>query len=493
MNSLRKGTAATPPLRYTEQEVFRVFLRTDLYAFVQKVFGTVEPGKTFSRNLGTEAITHALDKIVKGEIRRLIINIPPRNLKSICASVALPAFLLGRDPTKKIICVSYSDDLATKFSNDCRAVMRADWYRKTFPRTRIDRAKDTETEVRTTKRGYRLATSVGGTLTGRGGDLIIIDDPIKPDEAQSEAVRKKTIQWYENTLLSRLDDKVHGAIVIVMQRLHMDDLTGHILERGGGGFEHLCLPAIAEEPQLIQLANGRIHIRKIGDVLDPVREPLSAIEKQRDAMTPLFFSAQYQQRPIPLQGNIIKREWLRYFRGSVPHKEGEYYVTSWDTASKTTELNDYSVGTVWLVHDGGKKVYLVDLVRGRFEFPRLIKAAKELYQKWRFGWARNFLIIEDKGSGTALIQALKEEMIYAYPHFMKLDGDKVMRITAQTNQFYAGCVHFKEDAPWLGELMTELLGFPGTRHDDQVDSVSQALAFIAYFEKNRVRVRPVIY
>jgi hypothetical protein len=196
---------------------------------VQKVFETVVPGARFSRNWSTEAVAHALERVVRGETTRLIVNIPPRHLKSICASVALPAFLLGHDPTR-VICVSYSGDLAVKFSNDCRAVMQAEWYKKTFPLTQIDRAKNTETEFRTTKRGYRLATSVGGTLTGRGGDVIIIDDPIKPQDAQSEAIRNKTIQWYENTLLSRLDDKVHGAIVLVMQRLHLDDLAGHLLE-----------------------------------------------------------------------------------------------------------------------------------------------------------------------------------------------------------------------------------------------------------------------
>jgi predicted phage terminase large subunit-like protein len=493
MGGSRKGAAATPrPIRYTQQEMLRAFLRTDLYAFVQKVFETVEPGKPFSRNWGTEAVTHALGNIATGETTRLIINIPPRNLKSICASVALPAFILGHDPTKKIICVSYSDGLATKFANDSRAVMRANWYQTTFPGTRIDRAKDTETEVRTTRRGYRLATSVGGTLTGRGGDIIIIDDPIKPEDAQSDPVRKKTIQWYENTLLSRLDDKLHGAIVIVMQRLHMEDLTGHILEKGGGGFDLLRLPAIAEEPQIVQLGNGRVHVRKVGDVLDPVREPLAAIEKQRAAMTPLFFSAQYQQRPIPLEGNIIKREWIKFFRGTVPHQEGEYYVTSWDTAQKASELNDYSVGTVWQVQDGGRKIYLVDLVRGRFEFPELIRAAKDLFQKWKFAGITNFLIIEDKGSGTSLIQALRDQRIYVYNHSMKLEGDKVMRIAALSNQFHAGCVHFREDAPWLGELLAELLGFPGTRHDDQVDSISQGLGFITYFEKNRTRYRRII-
>src|SRR5262249_9049182 len=154
--------------------------------------------------------------------------------------------------------------VAAKFSNDCRAVMRSDWYRQTFPKTRIDKAKDTEAEVRTTERGYRLATSVGGTLTGRGGDVIIIDDPIKPQDAQSKATRDKTIQWYENTLLSRLDDKVRGAIVLVMQRLHMEDLAGHLLEKGG--FQHLCLPAIAEGKQTIKLGLGRTHVREPGDV-----------------------------------------------------------------------------------------------------------------------------------------------------------------------------------------------------------------------------------
>jgi hypothetical protein len=278
MNSL--GTSSRSP-RYTQQELLRVYLRNDLCGFVQKVFETVNPGVPFSRNWSTEAVTHALQKVASGATTRLIINIPPRNLKSICASVALPAFLLGHNPTKKIICVSYSDDLAAKFSNDCRAVMRTDWYQQTFPRARIDKAKDTESEVRTTERGYRLATSVGGTLTGRGGDIIIIDDPIKPQDAQSKSVREKTVQWYENTLLSRLDDKVHGAIVVVMQRLHLDDLSGHLLERGG--FEHLCLPAIAERKQTIQLDYGRTHVRSPGDVLDPVREPLSALERQRAA------------------------------------------------------------------------------------------------------------------------------------------------------------------------------------------------------------------
>ncbi len=270
----------------------------------------------------------------------------------------------------------------------------------------------------------------------------------------------------------------------------MDDLAGHLLEKGG--FEHLCLPAIAEREETLQLDNGRTYRRKVGEVLDPTREPRVALEKLRRDMTPLVFSAQYQQRPIPLEGNIIKREWIKFFEGNVPYQKGEYHVISWDTAMKSSELSDYSVGTVWKVQDGGEKIYLLDLVRGRFEFPELVDAAKRLYRRYKSDWASLCLVIEDKGSGTSLIQALKKDGIWVDFHAMKPDADKVMRLTAQAAEFHAGSVHFLKNAPWLDELMAELLAFPGVRHDDQVDSVSQALGFIRWIEEHRVRSRPII-
>jgi predicted phage terminase large subunit-like protein len=283
--------------------------------------------------------------------------------------------------------------------------------------------------------------------------------------------------------LSRLDDKVHGAIVLVMQRLHLEDPAGHLMEKGG--FEQLCLLAMAEKREVIPLGNGRVHVREIDDVLDPAREPLSALATLRDAMTPLAFSAQYQQRPIPLEGNIIKREWLRYFRGSLPRLNGDYFIISWDTAMKSSELADYSVGTVWHVQGRGRQKNLVDLIRGRLEYPELVTAAVALWRKWKFEGTTTHLVIEDKGSGSSLIQSLKSERIYASPHKLKVDGDKVMRFTAQAAQFHAGSVHLREDAPWVGELVAELLGFPGVRHDDQVDSVSQALALIGWLDAHR--------
>ena len=235
----------------SQSAVVEAILRNDLGSFVQGIFPIVSAGVGFFPNWHVEAITYALTRVMRGEIKRLIITVPPRSLKSICASVAFPAFVLGHDPTKRIICVSYSEGLARKHANDFRAVMRSSLYQRLFPRARISPAKDTELEAMTTARGFRYATSVGGTLTGRGGNLLILDDPMKPQDAHSESARESLKQWYANTLLPRLDTKSQDAIIVVMQRLHDDDLVGHLLEQGG--WHELNLPAIAEMEQIVPL------------------------------------------------------------------------------------------------------------------------------------------------------------------------------------------------------------------------------------------------
>ena len=271
--------------------------RHDLYSFTRRAFEVVSPGETLHLNWHIQAMTYELDRVRRGKCRRLIITMPPRNLKSITVSVAYPAFLLGQDPTKKIICVSYSGDLAAKHAADFRTVMESDFYKRVFPDTRISPRKNTEFETQTTRRGGRLATSVGGTLTGRGGNVVILDDPMKPKEAMSETARASVIEWYKGTLLSRLNMKTEDAIIVVMQRLHVDDLVGNLLEQGG--WEHLDIPAIAQESQRIPLGGGRFYDRQVGDVLDPVREPQHVLDELKAAMGTMDFSAQYLQRPVP--------------------------------------------------------------------------------------------------------------------------------------------------------------------------------------------------
>jgi len=266
----------------TEVRIFEALLRTEFKAFLHKVFNTLSPGQTYVPTWHVEAIAWQLDRVRRGEVRRLIINMPPRSLKSIAASVAFPAFVLGHQPSRRIICVSYSGDLAKKHANDFRAVLESPWYRSAFPATQIGPYKNSETEIELTERGFRLATSVGGTLTGRGGDIIVIDDPLKPDDALSEAKRSAANQWFTNTLLSRLDDKRTGAIVVVMQRVHIDDLTGFLLGQSDE-WEVLSLPAIAHHDATIPLSAERIHHRKAGEALSPEREPLAVLDALADS------------------------------------------------------------------------------------------------------------------------------------------------------------------------------------------------------------------
>lgn len=297
----------------SDARLLRALLRQNFNAFVEKAFATLAPGQAFDPGWHLQAIGWQLERVRRGEITRLIINMPPRSLKSIMASVAFPAFLLGHDPTQGIICVSYSGDLARKHANDFRALMEASWYRDLFPGARIGK-KDSETEIELTARGFRLATSVGGTLTGRGGELIVIDDPLKPDDALSETKRSAANQWFANTLLSRLDDKRTGAIVIVMQRVHTDDLTGFLLSQSNE-WELLSLPAIAEFEETIPLGTGRSHRRRFGEALSPKREPLHVLEALKLQIGSDAFSAQYQQAPAPPGGAMVKRHWVKRYQG----------------------------------------------------------------------------------------------------------------------------------------------------------------------------------
>jgi predicted phage terminase large subunit-like protein len=442
---------------------------SDLYAFIRASFPIVSGGRQFLPNWHVEAMSYELSEVMRGRSRRLIITVPPRSLKSICASVALPAFALGHDPSRRIICVSYSEGLARKHANDCRALMRSDLYRRIFPAARISPAKDTETEVMTTARGSRLATSVGGTLTGRGGNLLIIDDPLKPQDAHSESARESLKQWYSNTLLSRLDHKTEGSIIIVMQRLHPEDLVGHLLEQEG--WRHLNLPAIAEEDTIVRLGQNRSHRRLLGDLLHPERESQVALDELKASMGSMEFAAQYQQTPVPIGGNLIKWSWFKSYDTPPTPQSGDEIIVSWDTALSSSQLADYSACVVLLAR--GETIYIVDVLRARLEYPDLKRAVLEQHNRWRDVASNYALLIEKKGSGLSLIQDLYREGIYAIA--VDPNGDKIMRMAAQTAPIEAGAVHVPTHAPWLDEFKKEVLSFPFSKHDDQIDALSQAL------------------
>ena len=452
-----------------DQRLLAAVLRRSLYGFARKTFATVSPGEAFLPNWHLEGICYHLELVLAGKIKRLKIEVPPRSLKSVCASVAFPAFALGHDPTAKIITVSYSNDLAAKHAADCRAVMQAGWYRDLFLSTRLSSAKNQESNYETTARGYRYATSVGGTLTGRGGNLIIIDDPLKPEDAMSEARREAVNSWYSRALLSRLNNKARDAIILVQQRLHLGDLAGHVEELDD--WVILRLPAIAEEDAQIPLGAGRYHLRNTGDVLHPEREPAEVLETLRRSLGSATFAAQYQQCPVPADGEIVKWGWFRRYREPPPRSQLSI-VQSWDTASKADQHHDFSVCTTWGIQSDD--LYLLDVERARLDFPSLKRRVLELARHWQ----PRTLLIEDKGSGTALIQQLRGEPNgICYPTAFVPKDDKLTRLHAQSAWIEAGHVWLPEHASWLEDLRIELAAFPQGRNDDQVDSMSQFLAW----------------
>ena len=460
-----------------QTKLLNALLRQRLDAFTQRSFGELNPGVPYLPNWHIEAIEHQLLRCMNGEITRLIITMPPRSLKSICASVAFPAWWLGKDPTKEIICVSYAQELASGLSRGSRQVMTSSWYRRAFPQTRLSRAK--EDRIATTQGGGRMATSVGGVLTGMGGDIIILDDPLKAQEAFSYVSRQSLINWYSTTLLSRLNNKQTGIIILVMQRVHMDDLAGHLLKQGG--WEHLDLPAIAEIPQTILLPGEQIYHRNAGDVLHAERESLEVLEQLRTEMGNQTFSAQYQQRPIPADGNLLRWEWIQLLDVMPDPAVGDGIYQSWDMAMKDGDTNNYSVCTTWLVR--GDKYYLVDLYRARVDFPTLREKVTELALKWRV----HKVIIEDAAAGVPILQELKADN----PHMIKFTavlpkGDKVSRLAAVTPTMEQGKVFLPAEAPWLRTLMEELVTFPFASFDDQVDSISQFMNW--HKNQNTVKV-----
>src|SRR3984893_14630745 len=281
---------------------YEAVLRSDLGYFAERCFYQLNPQATFLMNWHLEVIAAKLVAVREGKIRRLIINLPPRHLRSLLASIAFPAWCLGHDPSAQILCVSYAQDLADKRARDCRSIIMSPWYRRIFA-TRLAPHRHAVQEFITTRQGYRLATSPRGVLTGRGADLILIDDPSKPEEALSEARRNATNEWFLNTLYSRLNDKCHGAIVIIMQRLHEDDLVGHVL--GQEPWEVVCFPAIAEadeQHEIETIWGPQCFIRRQGEALHPAREPFATLAHIRRTIGGDHFAGQYQQSQSPCGG-----------------------------------------------------------------------------------------------------------------------------------------------------------------------------------------------
>ncbi len=450
---------------------YQAALLLDFALFVERCFRHLNPGVPFVPGWHIDLLATWLSAC-DTDSQRIIVNLPPRHLKSLVGSVALPAWLLGHNPSMQIICASYGSELSEKFSRECRSVMESPWYKKLFPKTVLSRARNTE--LTTTAHGCRYATSVEGPLTGRGADLIIIDDPMKPDEALSDAIRSKVNAWFDNTLYSRLNNKETGSILVIMQRLHEDDLTGHLM--GRGPWDHLVLPAIAEQDGSFQydvLGQQRVYRRKAGEALHPARESLATLTAIRQTMGEYNFAGQYQQAPAPREGGMVKRAWFKTYGPTERPERFDLILQSWDTADKPTELADYSVCTTWGL--AGANVYLLHVLRKKLNYPDLKRRVREQADLHR----AEVVLIEDKASGTQLIQELSQEGMHSVKAYQpKPSMTKQMRMDAQTGVIENGFVFVPTEAEWRDSYLHEMTIFPAGKHDDQVDSTAQALHWI---------------
>ncbi len=463
------------------------------------MFNEISPNATYLDNWHIDIICYELKQIIEGKNNRAIINIPPRYMKSIICSVALPAFILGHNPKATIIAVSYSDDLAEKFALDCRKIIESNWYQEIFPATKLSKKRKSVSDFETTKNGGRYSTSVQGTLTGRGADYIIIDDPIKPIDANSDTIRAKTNNWYGSTLYSRLNDKKNGKIIVIMQRLHENDFTGYLLNTDDS-FKLIKIQGIAEKNEVWNMkdyfGNIKIITREKGVALHPQRDGINKLLEAKKTMGELVFAGQYQQSPRPLEGGVIKRRWLNFYNPKELFeqiKNGDIVIKniiqSWDTANKIEEHNDYSVCITMLV-DSDDKRYVVGCYREKLEFPFLEQKIRDKYEYIKEKYQKPVeILIEDRASGTQLIQTLQRKLnIIA----IKPEHDKKTRLITASASIETGKVMFPNDnPPWYLDMEKELLIFPNGKHDDICDALSQALMHEKQYADISFNVTPI--
>lgn len=452
-------------------------LRTDFSFFTEKVFHCVDPAATYLHNWHIELISEYLMACMRGDITRLIINIPPRHMKSISVAVAFPAWLLGHNPSQQIMCASYSKDLAFKHSMDCRLILDTSWYQEIFPNTKLVSDQNTQRKFVTTERGFRIATSVGSTATGEGGNFLIVDDPLSADEARSEAMRNNANTWFEQTFSTRLNDKKKGVIIVIMQRLHENDLTGHLLQKSG--WEHLCLPLVAEKDEVLEKGEFK-KSRIIGEMLHPERIGEADIPNIISDVGSYAYAGQYQQRPAPIGGGEFRKEWINYY-DKIDHTSLNNYILV-DPANSKSKHSDYT-SVIVLGVGPDHNYYLVDAIRDKLNVREREDLVFDLHAKYK----PKSVAYEKYGMQVDIdwLRKAMEDRNYRFP-IVEVGGklSKEDRIRRLIKYFFDGKMYFPRilyKSNHEGKCIDiidefihqELLTFPVGLHDDMLDALSR--------------------
>jgi len=414
-----------------------------------------------------EIMADAFERVARGELKRLIINMPPRHTKSEFASFLFPAWFLGQYPEKKIIQTAHTAELAVGFGRKVRNLINQDDFQSVFPGIELSSDSKAAGRWNTNKKGDYFAIGVGGAVTGKGADVLIIDDPHSEQEAAIGAynpeVYDKVYEWYTSGPRQRLQPG--GAIIVVMTRWSVRDLTGQIIKsatqrHGADDWEVIELPAIMPS----------------GDPLWPEFWPIDQLEALKAELPISKWSAQYQQDPTSEEGALIKREWWREWESESP-PPCEAIIQSWDTAFLKTQRADYSACTTWGIfnypNEQGVSVpnlILLDAYKEKLEFPELKRAAYDKY--WEF--EPDQMIVEAKAAGTPLIFELRAMGIPVTEFTPSRGQDKIARVNAVTDLFASGVV-WAPPTRWAEEVIEECAAFPAGEHDDLVDSTTQAM------------------
>ena len=412
-----------------------------------------------------EIMAEAFEEVIHGDLKRLIINMPPRHTKSEFASYLLPAWFLGRYPDKKIIQTAHTAELAVGFGRKVRNLVASKEYQEIFPDVRLQADSKAAGRWNTNKGGEYFAIGVGGAVTGKGADLLVIDDPHSEQEGVSADINifNRTYEWYTSGPRQRLQP--NGAIVVVMTRWHQRDLTGQVVDasikRGGADqWEVIELPALLPS----------------GNPLWAEFWSLKELNALKAELPNSKWMAQYQQDPTSEEGALVKRDWWMVWEGREPPK-CDFLIQSWDTAFMKNERADFSACTTWGVfykeNDEGKfapNLILLDAYKERLEFPELKKRAMEKYLAYK----PDAFIVEAKAAGMPLIFELRQMGIPVQEYTPSRGNDKISRVNAVSDLFASGVV-WTPQTPWAEEVIEEFAGFPNMEHDDLVDSTTQAL------------------
>ena len=462
-------------------EIERELATRSLHEYIKQSWPTIEPGRRFHDNWHIQAICEHLEAVIAGDCRRLIINIPPRHMKSLICDVAFPTWAWIHKPHLQFLFASYVGSLAVRDSVKCRRLINSEWYQDNWgSKYKLTGDQNQKQRFENNKNGHRLSTSVGGSLIGEGGDVIVIDDPHNTMEVESEISRNSTLEWWDQAVPSRLNDPKTGAFVIIMQRLHQQDLTGHILNKADPGeWTHLCIPAEYEAnhphvytstlPNAMHKEDPRINE---DELLWPNRFDEKALNTLKKSLGTYGSAGQLQQRPAPKGGGILKRKWWKLWdetiHGDFPKMV--YVMQSWDTAFSSRDTASYSACTTWGVfaHKGRYAIMLMHMWRDRVEYPTLRRKARELYDDY----SPDAVMIEKKASGQSLIQDLSQMGIFPIPYTP--DRDKVARAHAASALFEGGVVWYP-DRVWAESVVDMCSVFPAGDGADVVDTTTQAL------------------